>query len=259
MLELKRPLAFFDLETTGLNVAEDRICSIAIHKLGIDGEVEKKYTLINPTIPIPKEASEVHKITDDMVKDKPTFRQLSKGIHAFLQDCDLGGYNMINYDLPLLSEEFARCQLMFPSPTVKTVDAGRIFHIKEPRTLESAYLKFCNKTMDDFHNAEADTQATYEVFMAQLEKYDDIGETTEEIHKFCKDGDNRADLSNKIVINEKGEYVFNFGKCKGQRVQDDVGFANWMLDKDFTYNTKLVVKHALEKAGKEVAPIVLPR
>ena len=113
--------------------------------------------------------------------------------------------------------------------------------------------------MEGFHNADVDTQASYEVFMAQLKHYGDIGETTDEIHKFCKDGDDRADLSNKIIINEKGEYVFNFGKCKGERVQDDVGFANWMLDKDFTYNTKLVVKHALEKAGKEVKPIILPK
>jgi DNA polymerase-3 subunit epsilon len=258
MKKLKKPLAFFDLETTGLNVAEDRIVSIAIHKLNVDGTLKKKYRLVNPTIPIPTEASDVHGITDDKVKDEPTFAQLAKGIFAFIEDCDLGGYNMINYDLPLISEEFARCNIMFPSPTVKTVDAGRIFHLKEPRTLEAAYKKYCGKDLDDAHDAQADTEATYEVFMAQLEQYDDIGETVEEIHAFCKDGDERADLANKIILQD-GEYYFNFGKSKGLRVQDDVGFANWMLDKDFTYNTKMVVKYALEKAGKKVKPIAIPR
>jgi len=259
MIKLTKPLAFFDLETTGLNIAEGRIVSIAIHKLNIDGTIEKKYRLINPTIPIPKEASDVHGIVDENVKDEPTFSQLSKGLHGFIKDCDLGGYNAINYDIPLLSEEFARCQIMFPSLQVKMVDAGRIFHLKEPRTLEAAYKKYCGGDMEDAHDAEADTQATYEVFLAQLEQYDDIGKTTEEIHQFCKDGDNRADLANKIIIDENGDYIFNFSKAKGKRVIDDVEMANWILDKDFTYNTKMVVKYALEKAGLKVPPISTPK
>jgi len=257
MIELTKPLAFFDLETTGLNVAEDRIVSIAIHKIHTDGTVEKKYKLINPTIPIPKEASNVHSITDEMVANEPTFKQMAKGMKEFLDNCDLGGYNAINYDLPLLSEEFARCGIMYPPLDLKIVDAGRIFHLQEPRTLEAALKKYCGKTLEDSHNAEADTQATVDVFLAQLELYDDIGDNITEIHTYCQGDDTRADLSNKIVM-KNGEYYFNFGKCKGMRVQDDVGFANWMLDKDFTYNTKLVIKKALEEAGKEVKPIKLP-
>jgi len=258
MIELTKPLAFFDLETTGLNVAEDRIVSIAIHKINIDGTEDIKYKLVNPTIPIPKGSMEVHGITDEMVKDEPTFKQMAKGMMAFLEGCDLGGYNAINYDLPLLSEEFARCNIMYPPLDLKIVDAGRIFHLQEPRTLEAALKKYCGKTLENSHNAAADTQATVDVFLAQLEVYKgDIGESIIDIHSYCQGNDTRADLSNKIII-ENGDYYFNFGKEKGKKVVDAVGFANWMLDKDFTYNTKLVIKKVLEDAGIKVKPIKLP-
>jgi len=254
MLKLERPLCFFDLETTGLNITTSRIVSLAVMKIMPDGDVITKSRLVNPLVPIPPETTDIHGIKDEDVADAPPFKQIAKSLHEFMSGCDLGGYNMKNYDLPLISEEFARCGLSFPAFDQKLVDAGVIFKIMEQRTLTAAYKFFCGKDLEDAHDAEADTNATYEVFEAQVKRYgEEIGTTIDEIHNFTDDG--RVDLANKIVRNENGEYVFNFGKSKGKRVIDDVGFAEWMLGKDFTYNTKVAVNYALEKGGYPTIPI----
>jgi len=255
-INLKKPVIFFDIETTGLNVATDRICSIALSKLNTDGTIDKRYRLLNPTISIPQEATDVHGIKNEDVSKEPTFKQISKGLYYFMQGCDLGGYNAVNFDLPLLSEEFARCGMMFPDLSTKIVDAGRIFHLMNPRTLEAAYKEYCGKDLEDAHDAQVDTDATLEVFMKQVEVHE-IGNSIDEISLFCKQDDNRADLANKIILVD-GEYLFNFGKSKGLPVHEDIGFARWMLDKDFTYNTKMIIKYALERAGIDCPEIKTP-
>ena len=165
-LNLKKPIVFFDLETTGVEVAKDRIVEIGIVKLFPDGTRESKVRLINPTIPIPEEAAEVHGITDDKVKGEPTFKQLAKNLHAYLKGCDLGGYNSNRFDVPLLVEEFLRCGIEFPEPTTNMIDVFKIFTINEQRTLEAAVKFYCDKDLEDAHSAEADINATIDVFEA---------------------------------------------------------------------------------------------
>lgn len=247
-IELKRPLIFFDLETTGLNVATDRIVSLAITKLMPDQSIEKKYVLVNPQMAIPKEATDVHKITDEMVKDKPTFKQLSKGIHEFIKDCDLAGYNNNNYDNALLQEEFFRCGIEYPTEDVQSVDACFIFKHFEKRDLASALKYYCNEEMENAHNSEADTNATVKIFMAQIERYPELrGKSIEEIAKLCNP-DNRVDWQGKIIRDKDGDYAYNFGASKGQKVKNNLGFIDWILNKDFPATLKTL----LQKIAKEI-------
>lgn len=244
--KLDRPILFFDLETTGLNLANAKIVSLSVLKVFPDGQTEGKSAIVNPEIPIPKEASDVHGITDDIVVGKPSFQKIAKSLHSFMEGCDIGGYNSTNYDVPILCEEFMRVGIEFPNEDVKLIDVCTIFKKMEQRTLTAAYKFYCGKELEDAHTSDADTKATFEVFMSQLEKYEELkGKTIQEIADFCKT-DNRVDLAGKVVKNENGDYLYNFGKHNGQKIIDNPSYAQWMLENDFSGNTKSVLRKVLQ-------------
>jgi DNA polymerase III subunit epsilon len=249
-LKFEKPIAFFDLETTGTNTITDRIVSISIIKVFPNGEKVQKSAYINPEMTIPEESIAVHGVTNEMVADKPKFKQLAKAIYNFMKDCDLAGYNSNYFDIPLLSEEFARVDILFPLPHAKKIDVCSIFKKKESRTLTAAMMFYCGKDHSGAHNSDADTLATYEIFCKQLEKYEDL--TDKDVNffdDFCNhSGSKTADLSGKIGIDENGDFFYTFGKSKGIKVKDDISFAQWMLDKDFfSRNTKAVLKSIIEQ------------
>lgn len=247
-LKLQRPLITFDIETTGKEVASSRICQISIIKEHPDGTIEKKSRLVNPSIEIPAEATEVHGITNEMVENEPPFKSISKKMLEFMSGCDFVTYNGNNFDIPILAEEFLRCGISFPEPNTRLIDAFSIFLKESPRTLVAAYKTYCGKDLDDAHNAEADTNATYEVFKKQLEVHESLqGKTIDEIHDYCNPT-KRMDLAGKIIIDENGEYLYNFGKNQGKKVKDDLSYANWMISANtFTLNTKNVLSKILEE------------
>lgn len=245
-LKLERPLCFYDLETTGVK-STDRIVSITVLKVLPSGETEVKSALVNPEIPIPKEASAVHGIFDSDVSDKPTFSKIAKSLNSFIEGCDIGGFNNRQFDDIILCEEFGRANIVFPTVDVRRIDACTIFKKMEQRTLAAAYKFYCDKTLEDAHSSKADTLATYEVFLAQMQKYEELhGKTIDEIADFCK-LDNRVDLAGKIIKNENGDYLYNFGKHQNQKVLENTSYANWMLDNDFSGNTKAVLRMILNK------------
>jgi len=216
MLQITKPIAFIDLETTGINLGTDRIVEVAIVKLLPDGSKTVKRKLINPEMPIPKASSDIHGITDDMVKDAPSFKQAAQELKQVLDDCDLAGYNSNRFDIPLLIEEFLRADVDFDMKGRRMVDVQNIFHKMEQRTLSAAYKFYCGKTLDGAHSAEVDATATYEVLMAQIEKYPEIGKTVDSINKFLGD-DLIVDFARRFIMAD-GVEVFNFGKYKGQSV-----------------------------------------
>jgi DNA polymerase III subunit epsilon len=253
MLNLTKPLAFFDLETTGTNVATDRIVEIAVVKVMPNQEVSTKSSRINPTIPIPLESSMIHGIYDQDVAGSPTFAEVAHTFAQFLQGCDLAGFNHIKFDIPLLMEEFNRVSVDFDINNRKLVDAQKIFHMMEPRTLTAAYKFYCMKELEGAHNAEKDTMATYEVLKAQVIKYegrkikDSKGNESEPVKNdmavlHALSFDKLVDLAGRMVFNDKREEVFNFGKYKGQKVDDvfkkDSGYYDWMMQGDFPIDTK---------------------
>ncbi|MCB0755756.1 MAG: 3'-5' exonuclease [Flavobacteriales bacterium] len=244
MLHLKRPLATFDLETTGVNVAEDRIVEISIIKLNPDGTEETLTELVNPGIPIPIEASSVHGITNEKVADKPSFKELASTIVDFIGDADLSGYNCLKFDVPLLMEEFLRNDIDFSMRNRKVVDVQNIFHRMEQRTLVAAYKFYCNGDLTNAHSAEADTRATLDVLKAQVEKYEELDGNVEMLSDFSKRG-NAIDFAGQIVEGENGEPVFNFGKNKGKSVVEvlktNPGYYGWMMDAQFPSYTKKVL------------------
>ena len=207
-LNLTRPIAFIDLETTGVNISNDRIVEIAIVKILPDGTRQVKRKLINPLIPIPSGASDVHGITDDMVKDAPSFKQVANEIKQFMDNCDMGGYNSNRFDVPMLIEEFLRAGVSFSVDGRKLVDVQKVFHMMEQRTLGAAYKFYCNKVLDGAHSAEVDATATWEVLEAQIERYPQIGDTVESIVKFTGE-DDIVDFARRFV-KENGIEVFNF-------------------------------------------------
>ncbi|MCB0409581.1 MAG: 3'-5' exonuclease [Flavobacteriales bacterium] len=243
-LKLSRPIAFFDLETTGTNIANDRIVEISIVKIMPDGGKEIKTKLINPTIPIPIESSAVHGITDKDVADKPNFKEVAKEFANFIEGCDLAGYNSNKFDIPLIAEEFLRADVDFDVSKRNLVDVQNIFHKMEQRTLSAAYSFYCDKTLDNAHSAEADTIATYEILEAQVEKYDELKNDVKFLAEFSQFTRN-ADLLGRIVFNDDGVEVFNFGKHKGKPVvdvlQQDPGYYGWMMNGDFPLYTKKVL------------------
>lgn len=244
MLKLKKPLAFFDLETTGVNVAEDRIVEISVIKLYPDGSEEVMTELINPGVPIPNASSDVHGITDDKVADKPSFKELAPKIKSFIGEADLSGYNCLKFDVPLLLEEFLRNDIDFEMTTRKVVDVQNIFHKLEQRTLVAAYKFYCNGDLSDAHSAEADTRATMEVLLAQVEKYDELEGEVQMLHDFSRRS-KAVDFAGHIVENEHGTPVFNFGKNKGKTVVEvlktNPGYYSWMMDAQFPSYTKKVL------------------
>ena len=253
MLNLTKPLAFFDLETTGTNVSKDRIVEIAVVKVMPNQEISTKSSRINPTIPIPIESSMIHGIYDKDIVDCPTFADVAHTFAQFLQGCDLAGFNHIKFDIPLLMEEFSRVSVDFDINNRKLVDAQKIFHMMEPRTLSAAYKFYCEKELEGAHNAEKDTMATYEVLKAQITKYegrkvkDAKGNETELIKNDMTvlhnlSFDKLVDLAGRMVFNEKREELFNFGKYKGQKVEDvlkkDPAYYDWIMNGDFAIDTK---------------------
>ncbi|MGB1318278.1 MAG: exonuclease domain-containing protein, partial [Flavobacteriales bacterium] len=241
---LSRPLAFFDLETTGVNVAQDRIVEISIIKLNPDGTEEVLTLLVNPGMPIPKQSSDIHGITDEKVAGEPPFKELANQIKDFIGNSDLSGFNCLKFDVPLLMEEFLRNDIDFSMKNRKVVDVQNIFHKLEQRTLVAAYKFYCNGDLTNAHSAEADTRATMEVLLAQVEKYDELNSEVEFLHDFSKRG-NSIDFAGQIVENENGEAVFNFGKNKGKTVVEvlktNPGYYSWMMDAQFPSYTKKVL------------------
>lgn len=215
-LKLKRPIVFFDLETTGVDASKDRIVEVSMIKIMPDGEEICKTRKLNPGMHIPEEATAIHGITDEDVKDCPTFAQVAKSLAQFLQGCDFGGFNSNRFDLPLLVEEFMRAGVEVDFKRRRFIDVQNIFHKKEQRTLVAAYKFYCDKDLTDAHSAEADTRATYEVLQAQLDRYPDLENDVDALAEYSSRGES-ADYAGRILYNEKGEEVFGFGKYKGVR------------------------------------------
>lgn len=257
-LNLKRPIIFFDLETTGVNVASDRIVELCVIKVMPNGDKDAKERRINPGIPIPKESSEIHGIYDEDVKDCPSFKEIAKSLYDFMKDCDLAGYNSNKFDVPLLVEEFLRAGIDFEVEKMNLVDVQNIFHKMERRTLSAAYKFYCGKQLVGAHGAMADTKATLEIFEEQIKRYadkkfaDDAGNMSVMIkndmnylHEFSK-RNRSVDLMGRIVLNDDDVEVFNFGKHKGRPVEEvlteEPGYYQWMMKGDFPLYTKRVLE-----------------
>ena len=249
MIQLTKPLAVIDLETTGTNLGSDRIVEIAIVKMMPDGKKIVKHKLINPEMPIPAASSEIHGITDDKVKDAPSFRQVANELKQFLDNCDLGGYNSNRFDIPLLVEEFLRIGMEFDTKGRRLIDVQRVFHMMEQRTLSAAYKFYCNKNLDGAHGAEVDATATLEVLEAQLLKYPQLGTDVESILKFTGD-EIVVDFARRFIM-ENGVEKFNFGKHKGRPVTDvlksEPQYYDWMMKGDFPMHTKLKLTEILNR------------
>ena len=241
MLQLNKPLAFIDIEATGANVAIDRIVEIAMIKTMPDGNRTVKRKLINPQMPIAQNITDIHGITDDMVKDAPTFKQAAHEIKSYLDGCDLSCYNAYRLDIPLLMEEFLRAEVEFDMKHRKIVDVQKIFHQMEQRTLAAAYKFYCNKTLEGAHGAEVDAQATLEILNAQLERYPQLGNNIDTVLKVAGD-DSIIDFARRFLFDDKGVAVFNFGKHKGRPVSDvlkaEPQYYDWMMRGEFPMNTK---------------------
>lgn len=250
-LNLSRPLAFFDLETTGTDVAKDRIVEISILKLHPDYKEESYTRLINPTIPIPAQSSEVHGIYDKDVANAPTFQYVAEEIFEFLRDCDLAGYNSNRFDIPLLAEEFLRVSDRYTFDDRNMVDVQTIFHKMEQRTLTAAYKFYCSKDLTDAHSAEADVKATREVLESQLDRYDEIENSIDFLASFSKGNNKNVDYAGRIVTNEEGIETFNFGKHKGKTVEqvftEEPSYFSWMMKADFPIYTKKVIERIKER------------
>lgn len=249
MLQLKKPLAIIDLETTGVNLSTDRIVEIAIVRIQPDGTKQIKRKLLNPEIPISAVSRDMHGISNEMVKDAPTFKQAANEIKQFLDNCDLAGYNSNRFDIPLLAEEFLRVGLQFDFNHRTLVDVQKIFHMMEQRTLGAAYKFYCNKSLDDAHRAEADAVATWEILQAQMEKYPQLGTTVETIIS-CIGDDCIVDFARRMIM-ENGVEVFNFGKHKGRSVVDvlraEPQYYDWMMKGDFPMHTKQKLTEILNR------------
>ena len=243
-LKLKRPIVFFDLETTGVDASKDRIVEVSMIKIMPDGEEICKTRKLNPGMHIPEEATAIHGITDEDVKDCPTFAQVAKSLAQFLQGCDFGGFNSNRFDLPLLVEEFMRAGVEVDFKRRRFIDVQNIFHKKEQRTLVAAYKFYCDKDLTDAHSAEADTRATYEVLQAQLDRYPDLENDVDALAEYSSRGES-ADYAGRILYNEKGEEVFGFGKYKGRSVAEgfvhEPSYYAWMMNGDFPLYTKRVI------------------
>jgi DNA polymerase-3 subunit epsilon len=249
-LNLTKPIVFFDLETTGVNIGTDRIVEISILKVFPNGNKESKTWLVNPEIEIPKEATDVHGITNEQVVTEPTFKELAPKVSEMIADSDLAGFNSNRFDIPLLAEELMRAGIDFDMKTRKAIDVQVIFHKKEQRTLSAGYQFYCGKELEGAHGAEADTNATYEILLAQLEKYDDIENSVDALSEFSTHG-KRADFAGFILMNEEDKEIFSFGKYKGRTVEEvlkeNPGYHNWIQNADFPLYTKKVLREIKER------------
>ncbi len=243
-LNITKPICFFDLETTGINISKDRVVEISILKVFPDGKEDRRTWLVNPEIPIPKEVTAIHGISDEDVADKPTFKELAKEIHNMIKDSDLAGFNSNRFDIPLLAEEMLRAEVDFDMKNRHAVDIQTIYHKMEQRNLSAAYKFYCKKELNNAHSAQADTEATFEVLKAQLSMYDSLKNDV----KFLAEFSSRrkfADFAGFIVFNKDGEECFSFGKHKGKKVTEiletEPGYFGWLLNADFPLYTKKVL------------------
>jgi DNA polymerase-3 subunit epsilon len=255
-LQLKRPLIIFDLETTGTNITSDRIVEIAMIKIHPDFNEEEFCQRVNPGMPIPPEITEIHGISNEDIADAPSFNEIAQSVLDFISDGDLGGYNSNKFDIPVLAEELMRAGLTVDFSTKKFVDVQNIFHKMEQRTLAAAYQFYCNKTIENAHNALYDAKATWDVLKAQMDRYSELSEKVDELSKFTSVGNfTLLDFAGRIAKNDKGEAVYNFGKHKGKTVREvnkiEPGYYGWMLDADFPLYTKQVLRMEMEKIKQE--------
>ena len=240
-LKLNRPIVFFDLETTGTNIMHDRIVEISLIKVMLDGSEVERTRRINPEIPIPAEASAIHGIYDEDVASEPTFRQVAASLAQLMSGCDIAGFNSNRFDIPLLDQEFTRAGINFDICAARFIDVQTIYHKREPRTLVAAYRFYCDKNLEDAHSAAADTRATLEVLKAQLERYEDLPTEVDALSEYASNNRN-VDLMGRLVYDDKRREVINFGKYKGQIAEEvlarDPGYYSWIMQGDFTQNTK---------------------
>jgi DNA polymerase-3 subunit epsilon len=248
-LSLKRPVIFFDLETTGVDPAKDRIVELAMIKLSPGGKKDSYIKRVNPGIPIPAEATAIHGIADEDIKDSPAFKQIAHHLYDWMKHCDLGGYNSSRFDLPLLAEEFLRAGVEIDFTERHMIDVQQIFFKMESRTLSAAYNFYCNKQLDNAHSAEADIMATIEVLEAQLDKYSDLSNEVKALNDLSN-SEQYVDYARRIVIKD-GHPVFNFGKYKGKKVEDvfntEPQYYDWMMQADFSLHTKQKISEILNK------------
>jgi DNA polymerase-3 subunit epsilon len=253
-LNLRRPIAFIDLETTGINISNDRIVEIAVLKITPGGKEEWMTSRVNPEMAIPPKSTVIHGISDADVAASPTFREIAKNLASFLEGCDLAGYNALKFDIPVLAEEFLRVNVDFNFRKRRYVDVQIIFHKKEQRTLAAAYQFYCKKDLQNAHSSSADTSATYEVLKAQLEKYDDLDNDIEKLSAYSS-YNTSADFVGRIIFDENGIEIFNFGKHKGKSVEqvlkDEPSYYAWMMNGDFPlYTKKVLTEIKLRTFGK---------
>jgi DNA polymerase-3 subunit epsilon len=253
-LNLKRPIAFIDLETTGINVSSDRIVELSVLKITPNGKEEWLTYRVNPEIPIPPKTTAIHGIKDEDVANSPTFKEIAKNLAAFLEGCDLAGYNAIKFDIPVLAEEFLRTNIDFNFRKRRYVDVQVIFHKKEQRTLSAAYQFYCKKELEGAHGSKADTAATYEVLKSQLDRYNDLENDVEKLADFSA-FNNNVDFAGRIILDENGIEVFNFGKHKGKAVElvfkEEPAYYSWMINGDFPlYTKKVLTEIKLRSFGK---------
>ena len=250
-LTLDKPIVFFDLETTGVKIASDRIVEISILKLLPNGNKESKTWLVNPTIPIPQETIMIHGITNEKIINEPTFADLANEIYKLIEHCDLAGFNSNKFDIPLLAEEFLRTGIEFDMTNRKAIDIQNIFHKLEQRTLVAAYKFYCNKDLTNAHSAKADTIATYEILLAQLDKYDKLENNVNFLSEFSERGGKFVDMAGFIRFNQKGEEVLSFGKYRDVTLlkiwNDNPGYFSWIQQADFPLFTKNVMKNFATK------------
>ena len=253
-LNLKRPIAFLDLETTGINVSTDRIVELSVLKISPNGKEEWMSTRVNPEMVIPPKSTAIHGIRDEDVADSPTFREIARNLAAFLEGCDLAGYNAIKFDIPVLAEEFLRVNIDFSFRKRKYVDVQVIFHKKEQRTLSAAYQFYCKKDLENAHSSKADTAATYEILQSQLDTYKDLENDVEKLAVFSS-FNNNVDFAGRIILDENGVEVFNFGKHKGKSVEvvfnEEPAYYSWMMNGEFPlYTKKVLTEIKLRSFGK---------
>ena len=243
-LKLTKPICFFDLETTGIDISKDRIVEIAIFKVFPNGNKESKTWLVNPTIPIPAETTAVHGITDEKVANEPTFAELASTIYNMIKDSDLAGFNSDRFDIPLLAEELLRAGVDFDMKNRVSVDIQTIFHKKEERTLGAAYKFYCGETLENAHSAEADTMATYEILKSQYDRYDDLPQDMKSLSEYTT-RKKTADFAGFIIIDKDGDEAFSFGKHKGVKVdkvlETEPGYFSWIQNAEFPLYTKKVL------------------
>ncbi|MGA2405968.1 MAG: 3'-5' exonuclease [Bacteroidales bacterium] len=253
-LNLKRPIAFIDLETTGINVSTDRIVELSVLKISPNGKEEWMSTRVNPEMAIPPKTTAIHGISNEDVANSPTFIEVAKKLAVFLEGCDLAGYNAIKFDIPVLAEEFLRVNIDFNFRKRRYIDVQVIFHKKEQRTLSAAYQFYCKKDLEDAHSSKADTAATFEVLKCQLDRYKDLENDVEKLADFSSFNSN-VDFAGRIILNENGVEVFNFGKHKGKPVEvvfsEEPAYYSWMMNGEFPlYTKKVLTEIKLRSFGK---------